>query len=245
LYAQIKSVSAPSTTLRGFSWLPLAATLRVNVMVVFPPLKEQVAPATTDPLLGVVRPVDQYRFTASGLPEQITISVLVMLVPTPSPTQPSPLYVTVNVAVVLSEDRATLAVTCEPNAFVFDASEALGDGDVALGDGDVALGDGDVALGEGDVALGEGDVALGEGDAALGDGDVALTFVSAICCLLSWALPPVAVVPTDTVTLDKLEMSLGAVQTNVVGAEVHRFIVLVQPFAFPPCIVPADTCTKP
>ena len=49
-----------------------------------------------------------------------------MLVPTPSPTQPSPLYVTVNVAVVLSEDRATLAVTCEPNAFVFDASEALG-----------------------------------------------------------------------------------------------------------------------
>ena len=210
MYAQIKSVSAPSTTLRGFSWLPLAATLRVNVMVVFPPLKEQVAPATTDPLLGVVRPVDQYRFTASGLPEQITISVLVMLVPTPSPTQPSPLYVTVNVAVVLSEDRATLAVTCEPNAFVFDALEALGEGDVALGEGDVAL-----------------------------------TFVSAICCLLNWALPPVAVVPTDTVTLDKLEMSLGAVQTNVVGAEVHRFIVLVQPFAFPPCIVPADTCTKP
>ena len=143
MYAQIKSVSAPSTTLRGFSWLPLAATLRVNVMVVFPPLKEQVAPATTDPLLGVVRPVDQYRFTASGLPEQITISVLVMLVPTPSPTQPSPLYVTVNVAVVLSEDRATLAVTCEPNAFVFDAPEALGDGDVALGDGDVALGVGE------------------------------------------------------------------------------------------------------
>ena len=168
--------------------------------------------------------MDQYRFTASGLPEQITISAFFMLVPTPSPTQPSPLYVTVNVAVVLSEDRATLAVTCEPNAFVFDALEALG---------------------EGDVALGEGDVALGEGDVALGDGDVALTFVSAICCLLNWALPPVAVVPTDTVTLDKLEMSLGAVQTNVVGAEVHRFIVLMQPFAFPPCIVPADTCTKP
>ena len=146
MYAQIKSVSAPSTTLRGFSWLPLAATLRVNVMVVFPPLKEQVAPATTDPLLGVVRLVDQYRFTASGLPEQITISVLVMLVPTPSPTQPSPLYVTVNVAVVLSEDRATLAVTCEPNAFVFDASEALGDGDVALGDGDVVLEVHDVVL---------------------------------------------------------------------------------------------------
>ena len=58
-------------------------------------------------------------------------------------------------------------------------------------------------------------------------------------------VPPIRVVPTDTVTLDKLEMSLGAVQTNVVGAEVHRFIVLVQPFAFPPCIVPADTCTKP
>ena len=38
LYAQIKSVSAPSTTLRAFSWFPLAATLRVNVMVVFPPL---------------------------------------------------------------------------------------------------------------------------------------------------------------------------------------------------------------
>ena len=60
--------------------------------------------------------------------------------------------------------RATLAVTCEPNAFVFDAPEALGDGDVALGEGDVALGDGDVALGDGDVALGEGDVALGVGE---------------------------------------------------------------------------------
>ena len=69
-----------------------------------------------------------------------------------------------------------------------------------------------------------------------------VAFVSVSCCLFSWALPP-AVVPTDTVTLDKLEMSLGAVQTNVVGAEVHRFIVLVQAFAF--AIVPADTCTKP
>ena len=77
--------------------------------------------------------MDQYRFTASGEPEQITISVLVMLVPTPSPTQPFPLYVTVNVALVLSEDKSTLAVTCEPNAFVFDAAEALGEGDGAAG----------------------------------------------------------------------------------------------------------------
>jgi hypothetical protein len=76
--------------------------------------------------------VDQYRFTARGEPEQITISVLVMLVPTPSPTQPFPLYVTVNVALVLSEDKATLAVTCEPNTFVFDAAAALGEGDVGL-----------------------------------------------------------------------------------------------------------------
>ena len=70
-----------------------------------------------------------------------------------------------------------------------------------------------------------------------------VAFVSVSCCLFSWALAPVAVVPTDTVTLDKLEMSLGAVQTNVVGVEVHRFIVLVQSVA--PAIVPADTCTKP
>ena len=65
-----------------------------------------------------------------------------MLVPTPSPTHPFPLYVTVNVALVLSEDKATLAVTCEPNAFVFDAAAALGEGDdaaEALGEGDVGL----------------------------------------------------------------------------------------------------------
>ena len=96
--------------------------------------------------------MDQYRFTARGEPEQITISVLVMLVPTPSPTQPFPLYVTVNVALVLSEDKSTLAVTCEPNAFVFDAAEALGEGDdaaEALGEGDDAA----EALGEGDVGL--------------------------------------------------------------------------------------------
>jgi len=85
-----------------------------------------------------------------------------MLVPTPSPTQPFPLYVTVNVALVLSEDKSTLAVTCEPNAFVFDAAEALGEGDdaaEALGEGDDAA----EALGEGDdaaEALGEGDVGL-------------------------------------------------------------------------------------
>ena len=75
-----------------------------------------------------------------------------MLVPTPSPTQPFPLYVTVNVALVLSEDKSTLAVTCEPNAFVFDAAEALGEGDDAA----EALGEGDDAaetLGEGDVGL--------------------------------------------------------------------------------------------
>ena len=75
-----------------------------------------------------------------------------MLVPTPSPTQPFPLYVTVNVALVLSEDKSTLAVTCEPNAFVFDAAEALGEGDdaaEALGEGDDAA----EALGEGDVGL--------------------------------------------------------------------------------------------
>ena len=74
-----------------------------------------------------------------------------MLVPTPSPTQPFPLYVTVNVALVLSEDKATLAVTCEPNAFVFDAAAALGEGDDAatLGEGDDAA----EALGEGDVGL--------------------------------------------------------------------------------------------
>ena len=104
---------------------------------------------------------------------------------------------------------------CEPNAFVFDVAGALGEGDV-------------VGLA---VALGEGDVV-----------GLAVAFVSVSCCLFSWALP-LAVVPTETVTLDKLEMSLGAVQTNVVGAEVHRFIVLVQPVA--PAIVPADTCTKP
>ena len=104
---------------------------------------------------------------------------------------------------------------CEPNAFVFDVAGALGEGDV-------------VGLA---VALGEGDVV-----------GLAVAFVSVSCCLFSWALP-LAVVPTETVTLDKLEMSLGAVQTNVVGAEVHRFIVLAQAFAL--AIVPADTCTKP
>ena len=78
--------------------------------------------------------------------------------------------------------RATLAVTCEPNAFVFDAAEF----------------------------------------------GLALGFVSVSCCLSSRALLPFAVVPTDTVTLDKLEMSLGAVQANVVGAVLHRFILLLQ-----------------
>ena len=62
------------------------------------------------------------------------------------------MYVAVNVALVLSEDKSTLAVTCEPNAFVFDAAEALGEGDdaaEALGEGDDAA----EALGEGDVGL--------------------------------------------------------------------------------------------
>ena len=92
--------------------------------------------------------MDQYRFTARGEPEQITISVLVMLVPTPSPTHPFPLYVTVNVALVLSEDKATLAVTCEPNAFVFDAATALGEGDATTAPDEGEGEDAGLALGE-------------------------------------------------------------------------------------------------
>ena len=129
--------------------------------------------------------MDQYRFTARGEPEQITISVLVMLVPTPSPTHPFPLYATVNVALVLSEDKATLAVTCAPNAFVFDAAAALGEGDDAatLGEGDDAA----EALGEGDDAA----EALGEGDdaaEALGEGDVGLAVLKSTL-LLSTLVP--------------------------------------------------------
>ena len=101
--------------------------------------------------------MDQYRFTARGEPEQITISVLVMLVPTPSPTHPFPLYVTVNVALVLSEDKATLAVTCAPNAFVFDAAAALGEGDDAatLGEGDAATAPDEGEGEDAGLALGE------------------------------------------------------------------------------------------
>ena len=148
MYAQIKSVSAPSTTLRGFSWLPLATTLRVNVMVVFPPLKEQVAPATTDPLLGVVRLVDQYRFTASGEPEQITISASFIPCPdpTPSPIHPVPLNVIANETVTLSSDRVI-----SPSNFESSDSFPPFEGVVTSADGD-SEGDTAVALGEGDTA---------------------------------------------------------------------------------------------
>ena len=74
----------------AFSWFPLAATLRVNVRVVFPPLYVQLAPATADPPLGVVSPVDQYRLTVSGEPEHPTMSALVMPLPTPKATQAFP-----------------------------------------------------------------------------------------------------------------------------------------------------------
>ena len=82
--------------------------------------------------------MDQYRFTASGEPEQIIMSAPFIPCPdpTPSPIHPVPLNVIANETVTLSSDRVTTPSNFESSdnvpPFEGAASSADGDGDAAL-----------------------------------------------------------------------------------------------------------------